>query len=43
MWKHIFLVMCLVYVVYGAPQAPPAEEKYEPVITALWILNTFLK
>lgn len=31
MWKLILGVICLICVVYGAPQAP-AEEKYEPVM-----------
>lgn len=31
MWKSILIVICLVCVVYGAPQAPPAEDKHEPV------------
>lgn len=31
MWKSILIVICLICVVYGAPQAP-AEEKHEPVM-----------
>lgn len=33
MWKYGFLIMCVLYVVYAAPQAPvaAAEGKPEPV------------
>lgn len=46
MWKLWLAVICLIVVVYGAPQAPPADEKAEPVKNQifcwnLWLLNDF--
>lgn len=49
MWKYAFLVICLIYIVNGAPQgAPAADEKPEPVnilkyVARILAINTELR